>query len=440
MVRKYEVKVGEVYKKWRVLEIEIMQISGKKKDRRTYNNALCICTQCNKNTQILSYKRLHDKNGSFMCAECDGQKNKTTEEYIKDLQIKNPLLKLKNGEKYVNNKIKLIHICQMCGKEFSISPNTALKGKSTCRECGIKRQSVNLKWDTNKYIEELDKKNPFVKLKKGEKYITNNVKIKHICSQCGKDWNVAPVNTLRGETMCKKCSTKLTESVHATLIKQVYKHHYKEDCMWEERINIEEKTYEIDIVNHKKKEAIEIDGQQHYKISKFHKEKAKKNNTTPEYEFEQQKLRDHKINKYFKEIGYNLIRIKVGSNKTPLQALQEVFPQYNYLPKWIDFSNKRHRHKWDVGKAQQMINNNVHLSEIARRLKTHPSSLTQAINYGQLILPEYFKKQKIVYWDIKKAQELINEGNTVKQVALAVGVPHSTIRGALDRKAIIRNN
>lgn len=440
MVRKYEVKVGEVYKNWKVLETEIMQILGKNKDRRTFNNALCICTKCNKNTQILSYKRLHDKNGSFMCAECDGQKKKTSKEYKKDLKIKNPLLKLKNGEKYINSKTKLVHICQLCGKEFKVSPNTALKGKIPCSECSHKKQSENLKWNTNKYIKELKKRNPFVKLKKGEKYLGNNIKIKHICSLCGSDWNTAPVNPLSGHIMCRKCSIKLTESVHATLIKQVYKHHYKKDCIWEERINIEGKIYEIDIVNHKKKEAIEIDGQQHYKISKFHKEKARKNNTTPEYEFEQQKLRDHRINKYFKKIGYNLIRIKVGSNKTPLQALQEIFPQYGYLPEWVDFSNKKHRHKWDVEKAQQMINNNVHLSEIARRLETHPSSLTQAINYGQLTLPEYFKKQKIVYWDIKKAQELINEGNTVKQVALAVGVPHSTIRGALDRKAIIRNN
>ena len=438
---KYNVQVGDIYKYWKVLKIGVMKIEGKNKDRKSYTNALCLCTKCNKNIQVISYSRLNNTKECFMCTECDGQKKKTTQEYIEELKIKNPLAKLIEGEIYINNRTSLIHICSRCGKEYDMTPESAtLRFQHACISCSYIMTGEKIRKTTDEYIKELQIKNPFVKLKDGEEYITSDNKIIHICSHCGKDWSLAPSVALSGAIMCKECCSKLTESVHATLIKQVYKYHYKEDCIWEESIIMDNNTYEIDIVNHKKKEAIEIDGEQHRKMNNFHRMAAKKNGTTPEYEFEQQLIRDNKVNNYFDEIGYNLIRIEVDNKKSPLKALQELFPQYNGIPDWIDFSGKVTRHKWNVDEAQKLMNKGINRSEIARRLNIHQSSLNQAVSYGKLVIPKGYKSLNIVYWDYKTAQKLIDEGKKVREVADFIKVPLSTIRGGLDRKLLVRHN
>jgi len=238
--------------------------------------------------------------------------------------------------------------------------------------------------------------------------------------------------------MCKKCASKMFESVHATLIKQVYKHIYGDDCIWEDPVTIGDNTYEIDIVNHERKEAIEVDGEQHNKINNFHVRSAKKNNTTPEYEFEQQQIRDDKVDNYFLEIGYNLIRIQVDNNKTPIQALQEIFPQYDYIPNWIDFSGKITRHKWDVAKAQEMMNNNINRSEIARQLNIHQSSLNQAVAYGNLVIPEGYKSLNVLYWDVNEVQTLLDQGKEVKEISKILNIKKTSIWSALYSKKLHR--
>jgi len=436
---KYNVQVGDIHKFWKVLEINVEKIEGKKKDRKSYNNALCLCIKCNKTKALLSYSHLNNDKECFMCMSCGGSKKKTTEEYIKELKLKNPQAELKEGEEYKNNRTPITHLCSMCGKEYDMCPDSGLgRVQHTCKECAYITSGRNNARSTDEYINELDVVNPFVKLKDGEKYTTCNDKIIHICSKCKKDWNVSPIVVLTGSVMCKKCSNSLCESVHATLIKQVYKHIYKEDCIWEEKIKIKEHNYEVDIVNHIRKEAVEIDGEQHTKINNFHVKSAKLHRTTSEYEFKQQQIRDKIVNNYFKEIGYNLIRINVGNSKTPLKALQEIFPQYDKIPKWIDFSGNITRTKWDVNKAQELLNENIHLAEIARILNIHQSSLNQAMDYGKLVVPIGYRNLNVRNWSLAEAQKLINEGYKRVDIAKILGTTKKCIEFALYKKKLIR--
>ena len=66
-------------------------------------------------------------------------KNKNTEQYKLELEVlnkkRNTNLKLKDGVEYVNNKIKITHICT-CGKEWDVKPNNILSGHiQSCSLC-----------------------------------------------------------------------------------------------------------------------------------------------------------------------------------------------------------------------------------------------------------------------------------------------------------------
>lgn len=54
---------------------------------------------------------------------------------------------------------------------------------------------------------------------------------------------------------------------------------------------------------------VEVHGQQHYKISQFHKLQAKKNGTSPKQEFHYQQVRDRYKRMYVKSKGYHYLEI-----------------------------------------------------------------------------------------------------------------------------------
>jgi hypothetical protein len=60
---------------------------------------------------------------------------------------------------------------------------------------------------------------------------------------------------------------------------------------------------------------IEVHGEQHYKISHFHKLQATQNHTTPEYEFHKQQVRDRYKIIYAKSKGYSFLEIPYWTEK-----------------------------------------------------------------------------------------------------------------------------
>lgn len=420
-----------MYGLWRILKTGVQTFEGKKKDRIAYQNALCLCTKCNETEKIIAYPTLAKCNDNTGCNRCAGFEGKTTEEYINDLKAKVPKAKLKDGEIYINSIVKLKHICSMCGEDYDGLPTTILShGQHTCKKCSFIVSSNRKRWTTEEYIKNLLERNPIVKLKEGERYLGGDAKIKHICSRCHKDWSVPPGKVLAGHTMCKKCAITLTESTHATVVKQVYKHHYKQ-AIWEGNVTVDNKQYDIDIVNHDKREAVEIDGHQHKKITIWHKQQAKKNKTTPEYEFEQQQIRDKNIDIYFEKIGYKLIRIDI-ENITPLQALQSIFPEYDKIPNWVDLSGKPTKLTWDVEKAQEMLNQYKTNTEIYKELGVHYSTISTYMKDGRLIKPKGYKTHVEIKWDIEKAQELLNQYKTYQEIADILNVSRSVITNAVN--------
>lgn len=434
---KYNVNIGDIYGYWIVLDTFVHSLEGKDKNRNAYNNALCLCTKCNKNTNIISYSRLVKTKDSRMCKECAGNSKRTTNNYINELSKKNPLAKLKEGQIYINNRTNLIHICSSCGKEYKTTPEIAIRGKHLCRKCSYLRQGCERTKTTEEYIQELATVNKFVKLKDGEKYITCDIKINHICSVCGNDWLARPSQVLTGHIMCNSCARKYHESIHATLIKQVYKYHYKES-LWEERIYINngENYCDIDIVNHARKEAVEIDGVQHQRVSGWHKLQAKRLGVTPEEILKQQQIRDMRVNEYFEKIGYRLIRINI-EKLSPLEALQQLFPEYKSIPDWVDFSNKKASKSWDVSKAQELLNQYTPMSVIARTLGVSQALISKSVKNNVLIKPKEYLTLNERAWDINIAQQMLNEYISYKEIREKLNISEGSFRHALYCKKLI---
>ena len=60
-------------------------------------------------------------------------KKKTHEEYISEVQKKNPNVEV--VEEYRGKKEKILHRCKVCGHQWSVYPGSILQGYG-CPKCG----------------------------------------------------------------------------------------------------------------------------------------------------------------------------------------------------------------------------------------------------------------------------------------------------------------
>lgn len=131
---------------------------------------------------------------------------------------------------------------------------------------------------------------------------------------------------------CKQCYNEYKESKIATELKEWCKNTFK-------YVDVEHKMFKnpksggwlwCDIYIGEPKTSngiyIEIHGKQHYNMGYFHKMQSKKNNTSPEEEFEKSKVRDKIKKKYAKENGI-YIEIDLRKIKTTEEAIDHVEKQ-----------------------------------------------------------------------------------------------------------------
>ena len=126
----------------------------------------------------------------------------------------------------------------------------------------------------------------------------------------------------RNIVVCPNCDARL-ESLHALVLKQIFKY-YDPDTVEEDPSCINPNTncvMKTDIVNHKLKIAIEIQGGWH--------------------EREKQKERDKIKKDYWTGRGYKFYDYKI-KDVSVLEYVQYFFPNINEIPEWVkfDYSNK----------------------------------------------------------------------------------------------------
>ena len=137
------------------------------------------------------------------CPQCSGvhTNKKSHEEFVEDLQKKNPNIKLL--EKYTNGREKKKFSCLICNYEWYALPKHILRGHG-CPKCKGNNQSKRLTKTNEKFLEELSKINPTVMPL--EDYKGNSTHILCQCKKCEGVWKSTPRNLLskRGCPNCYK--------------------------------------------------------------------------------------------------------------------------------------------------------------------------------------------------------------------------------------------
>ena len=137
------------------------------------------------------------------------RKKKTHEEYIEEVKIKNPNVTVLGT--YIGAREKILHKCNICGKEWYATPTNILKGHG-CKSCSLKeafknnpKTQITLRKSHEQYVEELYNSNPNIEIL--DKYVTTEHKNHFRCKICGYEWYGKPGGYLRGKG-CYKCGKK----------------------------------------------------------------------------------------------------------------------------------------------------------------------------------------------------------------------------------------
>lgn len=149
-----------------------------------------------------------------------GSKNKrrTTEEFINEMKVVNPNIKIL-GE-YINNRTPIQYQCE-CGDVYFKAPESLLNGQK-CRKCGVLTTAKKRTITQEKFIERMKIVNPKIKIL--EEYINNRTKIRYCC-ECGIEATAKPGFLLNGGKCmnCGRISTaKKGKITHEQFVERMY--------------------------------------------------------------------------------------------------------------------------------------------------------------------------------------------------------------------------
>lgn len=191
--RSHERFVAEMKEKSPTIIIESQYTRG-------YTKVACRCAVCGYVWKAIPDSLLK----GYGCPDCGRKKTldvtrKTHEQFVSELMESNPAIKVKG--RYVNAVTKIECLCEVCGCEWKVVPDSLLQGTG-CPDCGKKKNHDSLRKTHEQFVAELAGANPSVKVL-GE-YVGAKIKTECLCITCGHRWMVAPDHLLQG-TGCPKC-------------------------------------------------------------------------------------------------------------------------------------------------------------------------------------------------------------------------------------------
>lgn len=343
------------------------------------------------------------------CDNCTGYHCNTTYEEIKNnLKSKGYYLVIKETEFHGITKTKLTSY-DNDGYKFDVVYDAVMNGK------------IHNRFDkSNKYT--IYNINHFLKLNApffeciSKEFLGANFELEFLCKRCGeqiyKAWKdvYKNDNPNRHRILCPNCDGR-TESVHALVLKQMFKHYYHDTIEEEKscRNPLTNKIMPTDIVNHRLKIAIEIQSEWHdNKYSNF-KDNIKKNFWLSKgYKFYDPDIRDYSV----------------------LEMCQ-LFFDINEIPDYINFS---YSNKINIKEIQSMLNKQMKIGDIASNLNINIHRIYDAIYANKLKRPE-----KYLDGDLRPIVQLDENGNligdydSISLAGKATGLNSASITSALAR-------
>ena len=129
------------------------------------------------------------------------KRKKTHEEFIKELEIKQPDIEVLG--KYINNNTPLLCRCKIDGHEWNPRPKHLLSNHG-CPICGLKSNSKHRTKTNEEFIKEFNTKFPNSNIELLSEYTGVNDYINCKCMIDGHEWKVTAHNLLRGRN-CPEC-------------------------------------------------------------------------------------------------------------------------------------------------------------------------------------------------------------------------------------------
>lgn len=219
----------------------------------------CKCKICEYQWSVKPYSLLI----GYGCPKCAIKKRKekitrTNEEFIKDISIIAPHIKILGKYTVCTDRIKVK--CNVCNYKWSPVAATLYHLKK-CPNCSKTRKKTH-----SEFIEELHKINKNITVL--EKYNGTHKKIKCSCDICGNIWTVEPNSLLQG-TGCPNCGIKShgEERIRKFLIENEinFQQQFKDKAL----IGIGKKLLSYDFYLPNCNLLIEYQGIQHYKPIDF---------------------------------------------------------------------------------------------------------------------------------------------------------------------------
>lgn len=276
----------EIFQKISLLENGVILINDyDENDMFTKKECLNYTCSCGQKSRS-SIKHLI--NGG-KCASCSSPRIKDSDQFLDEMKIINPKMKILSRYDRVDKNI--IFMCE-CGNIGCTTPHSLLKG-ARCAIC-----AGNKKKTTEDFIKQMQKVNPIIKII-GE-YINTETKIDYIC-ECGEKHSSLPSLLLNGHR-CGHCN--MSKSEYATdYFLSSHKIDYEYDYIFDDCKNV--KGLKFDFYLKDFNTCIELDGEHHFMPVNFRGINDKRALERHEYT----KKMDLIKNNFCKENNIRLIRI-----------------------------------------------------------------------------------------------------------------------------------
>lgn len=145
----------------------------------------------------------------YGCPECAKRKisaslAKTHEEFVNEVAIKNPSVKVLGQYTLDNIKIEFQCTNPECGYRWFTTPDKIIHKMTGCPKCAKARTAQKKTKTHDSFIDEVRIKNPNIEVI--GQYAGIKTKIEFKCRVCGHTWLSTPDSILNGGTGCPRCT------------------------------------------------------------------------------------------------------------------------------------------------------------------------------------------------------------------------------------------
>lgn len=244
------------------------------------------------------------------CPKCAGNAKRTHDDFIKELFLINPNIKI--NERYINNKTKLDCDCLICGCNWKASPDTLLNGNG-CPKCGLKQRIKAQTRTQQEFIKLVKTMHPDIEIVGN--YTGARYRVLCKCKKCNYEWTPYADSLIRGHGCCR-CNVKniFEKSTETFLIK--HKISFVCQKKFDNLYGVGGRQLSYDYYLPIKNILIEMQGQQHEQPVEYF---------GGEERFKIQQEHDKRKREYAKEHGIELLEINYNDRNKVDDIL------YNFL-------------------------------------------------------------------------------------------------------------